>query len=54
MGSDLLIQKRCVFHEGGQSRLLILLVFRALYIEIDPGIWNDVCQLLAGFIVGSN
>jgi hypothetical protein len=37
-----------------KTGFLMLLVCAALYIEIDPGIWNDVCHLLAEFIVGPN
>jgi hypothetical protein len=30
---------------------LTLLVCVALYIQVDPRIWNDVCQLLARFMI---
>jgi len=33
---------------------LMLLVCMALYIQIDPGIWNGICRLFARLMIGTN
>jgi len=33
---------------------LVLLLFTALYIQIDARIWNGICQLLARLMIGTN
>ena len=52
MAKDLLAHNRSMREVKTGS--LTLLVCAALYIEIDPRVWNDVCQLLVGFVVGPN
>jgi hypothetical protein len=37
-----------------ETGFLMLLVCTALYIQIDPGIWNGICQLLARLMIGAN
>jgi hypothetical protein len=37
-----------------KAGFLMLLVCVALYIQIDPRIWNGVCQLLTRFMIGWN
>jgi hypothetical protein len=37
-----------------KTGFLMLLVCTALYVQIDPRIWNGLCQLLARFMVGWN
>jgi hypothetical protein len=37
-----------------KAGFLMLLVCVALYIQVDPRIWNGVCQLLARFMIGWN
>jgi hypothetical protein len=34
-----------------KTGFLTLLVCVALYIQVDPRIWNDICQLLARFMI---
>jgi hypothetical protein len=45
----------CVFPmKELKAGFLMLLVCVALYIQIDPRIWNGVCQLLTRFMIGWN
>jgi len=37
-----------------ETGFLMLLVCAALYIQIDPIIWNGICQLLARLMIGTN
>jgi hypothetical protein len=45
---DLLLMKEV------KTGCLMLLVCTALYVQIDPRIWNGLCQLLARCMVGWN
>jgi len=40
--------------KGFDTAFLMLLVFTALYIQIDPRIWTGICQLLARLMIGTN
>jgi hypothetical protein len=40
--------------KGFETGSLMLLVCTALYIQIDPRIWNNICQLLARLMIGTN
>jgi hypothetical protein len=37
-----------------KTGFLMLLVCVVLYVQVDPAIWNGLCQLLARCMVGSN
>jgi len=37
-----------------ETGFLMLLVSTALCIQIDPRIWNGICQLLARLMIGTN
>jgi hypothetical protein len=37
-----------------ETGFLMLLVCMALYIQIDPKIWNGICQLFARLMIGTN
>jgi hypothetical protein len=37
-----------------KTAFLTLLVCVELYIQVDPGVWSGVCQLLARFMIGWN
>jgi hypothetical protein len=37
-----------------EAGFLMLLVYMALYIQIDPKIWNGICQLFARLMIGTN
>jgi hypothetical protein len=39
--------------KGFETGFLTLLVCTALYLQIDPGIWNGICQLLARLMIGT-
>jgi hypothetical protein len=40
--------------KGFDTAFLMLLVFTALYVQIDPRIWTGICQLLARLMIGTN
>jgi hypothetical protein len=50
---DLLTNRRPQM-KGFETGFLTLLVGTALYLQIDPGIWNGICQLLARLMIGTN
>ena len=37
-----------------ETGFLMVLVCMALYIQIDPKIWNGICQLFARLMIGTN
>jgi hypothetical protein len=37
-----------------KTGFLLLLVCTTLYIQIDPRIWNNISQLLARLMIGTN
>jgi hypothetical protein len=52
MASELLIDMQIIPMKEVKTGCLMLLVCTALYIQIDPRIWNGLCQLLARMLVG--
>jgi hypothetical protein len=46
---DLLVNRRPL-----ETGFLTLLTCTALYFQIDAGIWNGICQLLARLMIGTN
>lgn len=52
-GLRLLTNRRPLMKEL-ETGFLMLLVCMALYIQIDPKIWNGICQLFARLMIGTN
>jgi hypothetical protein len=40
--------------QGVETGYLVVLVCTALYLQIDPRIWDGICQLLARLMIGTN
>ena len=52
---DCLVDLACkVLADFRKRPQLVLLLFTALYIQIDARIWNGICQLLARLMIGTN